>query len=234
MKELLGIYILLPTVYFMYRSGALVKEKSRNPVIWRTITFFGVFTTGILAGILSICSAILLIEISSKTALVSLGIFSFLFGSLISGYFLLFWLKRSRPGHNAARNRVYQKYSMADAVLFPRVIPRGGFLWRSIAFRIFNIIIQLPFVLFFSYALERLYSLPVYQIILSIILLLYCAAGILCYFFWYYIAYICIPRIRDAGLSRDTLVLLFIPGLSFVALFMLLLKPTNLSGHSSA
>lgn len=229
MEELLGTYILLPTVYFMCRSGELANERNRNPVIWRALAFLSSLTMGILLGITSILAA----KTLNRTGLIILFCVLFLAGNLVGGNLPILRLKKRRTKYNSVKKRIYRKYSMADAVLFPRIIPRGGFLWRSIAFWIFTTALHLIGFLLSSSAQGILQSLSFFQAIIPIILFSYFTLGIACYCLWYYISYICIPRIRDAGLSRDTLILLFIPGLNFVALCMLLLKPTNLSGRSS-
>ncbi len=223
MRELLLIYAVLPIVYFMHRAGELAIEKGYRPVKWQLrayiTTLFGGF---IFPFSISIISMIVNFKIQNKSVLISSLGTLYITGVLLAGFSLLHHLKdrSSLPGSK----RTYRAYDLKNAFLFPRVIPRGGFLWRTISYWI---------LMHLGVKLLELASLPFRQSAITTILLLVVFLGLACFGLLYFLSYICIPRIRDAGLSRDTLILLFFPGLGLVASLMLFATPTRTTGRSS-
>ncbi|MFA7256280.1 MAG: hypothetical protein WC047_01710 [Kiritimatiellales bacterium] len=223
MKELLSIYAILPIVYFMYRAGELAAEKGYRPVKWQLRAYatalFGGFTLPF-----SICLISLLVnfKMQNKSILVFFLVTLYLIGVLTAGFTLIPHLKdrKSLTGNK----RAYRAYDLKNAFLFPRVIPRGGFLWRTISYWILIYLIA---------ALLKLVSLPFRQSAIATLLFVIISLGVACFGLLYFLSHICIPRIRDAGLSRDTFILLFFPGLGQIAFLMLLTTPTRTTGRSS-
>lgn len=223
MKELLLTYALLPIVYFMYRSGELATEKGYRPAKWLlrtyTTTLFGGF---VLPFSVSIISLMMNFKIQNKSMLIlSLGTL-YIIGVLIAGFTLLSHLKARKS--LTENKRTYRAYDLKNAFLFPRVIPRGGFLWRIVSYWIFICLIS---------KIIELAVVPFLQSAILVFLLCVISLGIACVALLYYFSYICMPRIRDAGLSRDTFIMLFIPGLGQIVLLMLFATPTRATGRAS-
>ncbi len=231
MKELAGAYLLLPVVYFMYRAGELARGKGYNPVKWQFFAYLTTIMIGSMAGFSIVLAGVITDSTMSSTRLAVFAIIGFVSSVIASGFFLLSRLKRRRT--LSSPKRTYRAYDFKNAFLFPRVIPRGGFLWRSIAYKILFTIIPWLLALPVLIGKESLAKLPWTLLIPGIIFFILIVLGITCIGLLYYISYICIPRIRDAGLSRDTLIMLFLPVFNFVAFFQLLLTPTRMSGRSS-
>ena len=222
MKEFLAIYALLPIVYFIYRAGELASERGYSPIRWRLRAYITVVFGGVAVTLLTVMVSMLAgFKFQNKTLLfLALGIL-YLIGVLTAGYTLLSLLKQRKP--IASDKRTYRTYDLKNAFLFPRVIPRGGFLWRAFSYTILMSLLQ---------KLLEFAFLPLGSAILSFFWFVI-SIGISCFALLYFITYICVARIRDAGLSRDTLVMLFIPALNLVALLMLFATPTRASGRSS-
>jgi len=231
MKELASVYILLPIVYFMYRAGELAREKGHSPFKWQFFTYLTTIMIGFVTGFLIILAGVLAESTMSKTSLAVFATIGFVFSVIASGFFLLSRLKQRRT--LSSPKRTYRAYDFKNAFLFPRVIPRGGFLWRSIAYKILFTIIPWLLALPVLIGKESLAKLPWVLLIPGVCFFVFIVLGITCIGILYFISYICIPRIRDAGLSRDTLIMLFLPVFNFVAFFQLLLTPTRMSGRSS-
>jgi uncharacterized membrane protein YhaH (DUF805 family) len=153
--------------------------------------------------------------------MLSLGVL-YIAGVLIAGFTLIPHLKDRKSLSES--KRTYRAYNLKNAFLFPRIIPRGGFLWRTISYWV---------LMFLIGALLKLAALPFRQFVIAKILLLVVSLGIACFGLLYFLSHICIPRIRDAGLSRDTFIMLFIPGLGQIVLLMLFTTPTRTTGRSS-
>ena len=230
MTDLIWIYILLPLTYSAYKAGELARDKGASPIKWKISAFLITFTTGLIASALT-GLAIILFHRDPDIKIVAAwwSVITFLLGCLGSGFALLSRLKRKREQPKPKRQ--FREYDFKNALLFPRIIPRGGFFWRLIAYTLLLTGAQLLITLPFVSAQESLASLSWPMLILLIIVILYLMAGISCSALLYFISYICLPRIRDAGLSNDTVVLLFIPGLNTVVTFMLLFTPTKHSGR---
>jgi uncharacterized membrane protein YhaH (DUF805 family) len=223
MKELLLIYAILPIVYFMHRAGELAVEKGYRPVRWQLRAYFTVLFGGfILPFAVSVASLIVRFEVQNKFAIISTLSVLYIAGVLIAGFTLLPNLKNRKS--LSENKRTYRAYDLKNAFLFPRVIPRGGFLWRTISYWILMHL--------FSKLLE-LASLPFRQSAIATIFVLVVFLGLGCFGLLYFLSHICVPRIRDASLSRDTLILLFFPVLGQIALLMLFATPTRTTGRSS-
>jgi hypothetical protein len=231
MEDLLAIYILLPIVYAMYKTGELADEKGGNPVAWRIAAFLITFTVGVACACLT--GAILFLAEKTRSSLAITGWSAGVFfaTSLSTGFILIDHLKKRKAPQKAKRS--CRPFDMRNAMLFPRVIPRGGFLWRSIVYYILYYLAYGLIVLPLLISNMSLATLPWPILIPIVVIALYVILGITCFGTLYYICHICIPRIRDAGLSRDTPALLFIPGLNTVAGLMILFTPTSRSGRST-
>lgn len=219
MRDLLFIYALLPVVYFMYRAGELAADKGHSLIKWR----IGAYLSSILGGGIFLVLAGFFRYVANNEApnellLIVLLSLSYLTGVLVAGFGLLSLLKRKKI--IAKDKRGYRAFDLKNAFLFPRVVPRGGFLWRVLLYTLFLGVIR-----FLCSLLQ--------ESIISALLSLALSITLSCFALLYYISFICIPRIRDAGLSRDFLIMLFIPGISLVALVMLFTTPTRISGRAS-
>jgi len=224
MENWLYMYLFISIVYFMYRAGELARERGYIPFRWQFFAYLTTISTGSLLGFL-----VALLNSTSQN--IPLLFIAFTLGSIVAGFFLLSRLKK-RPVPPSPK-RTYRAYNLKNAFLFPRVIPRGGFLWRSVAYTILFTLIPQLIILPFRLGKESLTELPWAVLVPGFCLFIFGVVGIHCLGLLYYISHICIPRIRDAGLSRDTLIMLFLPIFNFVAFFQLLLTPTRMSGRSS-
>ena len=223
MKELLLLYAILPVVYFMHRAGELAAEKGYRPIKWQLRAYatalFGGFVLPFAIGIISL-QVNFKIQNTSMLML-SLGVL-YIAGVLIAGFTLIPHLKDRKS--LLENKRTYRAYNLKNAFLFPRTIPRGGFLWRTISYWI---------LIYLTAELLKLVSLPFRQSAIAVLLIVIISLGVACFGLLYFLSYICVPRIRDAGLSRDTFILLFIPVLGQIALLLLFTTPTRTTGRSS-
>lgn len=235
MKDLLFIYALLPIVYFMYRAGELAVEKGYNPTKWKFQAYLAVVILGPIIPFLGTLALFVTLSLlnfpaTPKATIAALLVVFSILGCLVTGFLLLArFKKKSVITH---QKRTYRAYDLKNAFLFPSVIPRGGFLWRVICYNILVAIICKPVLLLTPLAKQLSVSMPIISLI-TIWLTWITFIGVICFLFLYYITYICVPRIRDAGLSRDTLIGLFIPGISLVFLILLFATPTRIPGRSS-
>lgn len=224
MSDLLYIYALFPIVYFMYRAGEIANEKGSRPLKWKISAYFASLFGGCLLLLLSIIVFGLLLgkEVLHKPLFITLLSIFYVAGVFVAGFVLLSFFKRRKSVIIA--KRTYRSFDLKNAFLFPRIIPRGGFLWRVIVYVILLKLLS-AIVLITAPTLQHHPFLAIFVFVVFI--------ACVCFALLYYISFICIPRIRDAGLSRDVLVLLFIPGISLVALVMLFATPSCISGRAS-
>jgi hypothetical protein len=207
----------------MYRAGELAADKGHSLIKWRIGAFLSsILGGGILLVLAGFFGYLASNEVPNELLLIVLLSLSYLAGVLLAGFGLLSLLKRKKI--IVEDKRVYRAFDLKNAFLFPRVIPRGGFLWRVLLYTLLLCLAQ---------GVIRFVCSLLQGSIISALLSLVLSITVTCFALLYYISFICIPRIRDAGLSRDTLIMLFIPGISLVALVMLLATPTRISGRLS-
>lgn len=217
MKELLSIYAILPIIYFMHRAGELAEEKGYRPIKWQlqayATTLFGGFVLPIVGILISL---LINFKIQNQVAVISAIGVLYIIGVLAAGFTLIPHLKDRNP--LPGNKRTYRAYDLKNAFLFPSVIPRGGFLWRTAVYWILMYLIAV----FLKPA-----ATPFCRSAVTAVLFLVISLGIACFGLLYFLSHICIPRIRDAGLSSDTFMMLFIPGLGQIAFLMMLATPTR-------
>jgi len=231
MKDLIATYALLPLVYIMFKAGELAVKKGRKPFTWQLLAFLVALTAGLIAGGLTWLLITITADNPGIYTVIGWIVAAFILFSLTAGLLLLSQLKKRIVGSQAKRS--YRPYDLKNAFLFPRIIPRGGFLWRAIVYHILiSITVGLITVIAMTSAVF-LAALPLPAFIAALLILLYVSLAVLSFGMLYYISHICIPRIRDAGLSRDTLIILFVPGMNLVALLIILVTPTSRFGRTS-